>query len=303
MLVDKIRNRTSGILLYGITPPKKDTIQEKVREIASLQAQRLQSLEIDGLVLYDIQDERSRVSEERPFPFIETIDPFIYSEEYLRPLCIPKIIYRSVGKYRREDLSHFLRSASSTNYSTVFVGAPSNSQAVKMTLFDAYKLKAESNTDLLLGGVIIPERHQTKGDEHIRVFDKIAQGCTFFVSQGVYDIGASMNFLSDYYYYGQKNNIPLVPLIFTLTPCGSRKTLEFIKWLGIAVPRWLENDLIHSVDILQKSIDHSERNWIQLKQYADDKGIPVGCNVESVATRKAEVDASVELLKRVGRLR
>ncbi|NOX43799.1 MAG: 5,10-methylenetetrahydrofolate reductase [Gammaproteobacteria bacterium] len=301
MLVDKIKNRESGIILYGITPPKKGTSLEKVEEISSRQIQRLRSLNIDGLILYDIQDEKSRTSEERPFPFMETLDPFFYSEEYLRSLSIPKIIYRSVGKYSKSEMSQFLMNASPKNNLTVFVGASSKSQEVSLSMNDAYKLKAETNNELLLGGVTISERHQSKGDEHIRVFNKIAQGCTFFVSQGVYDVNASKNFLSDYYYYGQQHNIPLVPILFTLTPCGSLKTLQFMKWLGISIPKWLENELIHSNDILQKSVNFSEQSWLELKSFADEKGIPIGCNIESVAIRKVEVDASIELLRRVSK--
>ena len=299
MLVEKIKSRQSGIILYGITPPKKGTEAEKIEEISSRQIQRLQSLNIDDLIIYDIQDEKSRTSEQRPFPFIETLDSFSYSRKNLHSLPIPKIIYRSVGKYSRPELAQFLRDASPVDNLTVFVGASSKSQAVTLSLNDAYQLKAEMNNDLLLGGVTIPERHQSKGDEHIRVFNKISQGCSFFVSQGVYDVNASKNFLSDYYYYGQEHNIPLVPIIFTLTPCGSVKTLQFMKWLGISIPRWLENELIHTNDILQKSVDFSEQNWWELKSFADEKNIPIGCNIESVAIRKVEIDASIELLRRV----
>jgi len=301
MLIDKINNRESGIVLYGITPPKKGTSTEKIAEISSRQIARLKSLNIDGLILYDIQDEKSRTSEERPFPFMETLDSFLYSEKYLRSLPIPKIIYRSVGKYSESEMSQFLVNASSRDNLTVFVGASSKSQAVTLSMNDAYKLKAEISNELLLGGVTIPERHQSKGDEHIRVFNKISQGCTFFVSQGVYDVNASKNFLSEYYYYGQEHNIPLVPILFTLTPCGSLKTLQFMKWLGISIPKWLENELIHSNDILQKSVNLSEQNWLELKSFADEKGIPIGCNIESVAIRKVEVDASIELLQRIRR--
>lgn len=299
MLADKIRNKESGIVVYGITPPKKGTSPEKIAEIASRQIERLQSLKLDGLILYDIQDEKTRTSEDRPFPFMETLDSFSYSKEYLHSLPIPKIIYRSVGKYSKPELSRFLEKASPKDNLTVFVGAASKSQTVSLSLNDAYTLKAETNSDLLLGGVTIPERHQSKGDEHIRVFNKISQGCTFFVSQGVYDVNASKNFLSEYYYYGQEHDIPLVPILFTLTPCGSVKTLQFMKWLGISIPKWLENELVHSHDILQKSVDFSAQNWLELKHFADEKGIPVGCNIESVAIRKVEVDASIELLRRV----
>jgi len=300
MLVDKIKNRESGIIVYGITPPKKGTSPEKIAEISARQIERLDSLKVDGLILYDIQDEKSRTAEERPFPFIETLDAFIYSEQYLKALAMPKIIYRAVGKYSTQELENFLGEASTSGNLTVFVGAASKSQNVSISINEAYRLKSAINKELLLGGVTIPERHQSKGDEHKRVFNKISQGCQFFVSQGVYDVNASKNFLSEYYYYGQEHNIPLVPILFTLTPCGSVKTLQFMKWLGISFPKWLENELIHSHDILEKSIHASEQNWLELKEFAKEKSIPIGCNIESVAIRKVEVDASIELLHRVG---
>lgn len=299
MLIDKIRNRESGIVLYGIVPPKQGTEDEKVHEIAAKQIERLQPQSIDGLVLYDIQDEKSRTDEERPFPFMATLDSFKYSREHLAELKVPKIIYRAVGKYTKDTLTDFLNNMSTTDNATVFVGAASRDQEVTMSMSEAYALKQQVNKDLLIGGVTIPERHQAKGDEHLRVFNKIKQGCSFFVSQGVYDTNASKNFLSDYYYYGQENNIPLAPIIFTLTPCGSVKTLQFMKWLGISIPRWLENELIHSEDILQKSVDFSEQSYRELVEFAREKNIPVGCNIESVAVRKVEVEASIELLRRV----
>jgi hypothetical protein len=299
MLVDKIKNRESDIVLYGITPPKKGTPEDKIVEIATRQIERLQHLNIDGLILYDIQDEKSRTSQARPFPFIETLDAFTYSRDYLSGLDAAKVIYRSVGKYTEAELSQFMMEASPDKELSVFVGAASKSQEVTLSMKQAYALKADVNDALLLGGVTISERHQIKGDEHRRVFNKMAQGCQFFVSQGVYDVNASKNFLSDYYHYGQQHNIPLAPILFTLTPCGSVKTLEFMKWLGISIPRWLENELIHTHDILQKSVDFSEQNWLELKAFADEKNIPVGCNIESVAIRKVEVEASIELLRRI----
>ena len=299
MLVDKIKNREGGIVLYGIVPPKKGSEAEKIAEISARQVSRLQGLDIDGLILYDIQDEASRTAEGRPFPFMETLDSFEYSRDYLSALDVPKVIYRSVGKYSEEELTNFVTSLNPQKELTVFVGASSKDQAVTMSVADAYELRRSKSADVLLGGVTIPERHESKSDEHIRVFNKMKQGCSFFVSQGVYDVNASKNLLSDYYYYGQEHNIPLVPILFTLTPCGSQKTLEFMKWLGISIPRWLENELLNSHDILQQSVDVSEQNWLELKAFADEKNIPIGCNIESVAVRKEEVEASIELLNRI----
>jgi len=300
MLVDKIRNRESGIIVYGITPPKAGTDDEKLTEIARKQLDRLKPLDIDGLILYDIQDEADRTSKQRPFPYLETLDAQYYSDTYLSELDTPRIVYRASGKYTKQELTSFLTSGQNNELLSVFVGAASStSDQGHLSLKQAYALKQQINPEMLLGGVTIPERHSKKGDEHLRVFNKIEQGCSFFVSQGVYDITASKNFLSEYYYYGREHNIPLQPILFTLTPCGSAKTLEFMKWLGISIPKWLENELINSGDILEKSVEYSAQNWAELKEFADEKNIPIGCNIESVAVRKVEVDASIELLKRV----
>ena len=69
MFLNKIRAKESGVLLYGITPPKSETSAERVTEIAEKTLARLHALDIDALVVYDVQDESARTSEERPFPF------------------------------------------------------------------------------------------------------------------------------------------------------------------------------------------------------------------------------------------
>ncbi|WP_203564060.1 hypothetical protein [Deefgea sp. CFH1-16] len=72
-----------------------------------------------------------------------------------------------------------------------------------------------------------------------------------------------------------------------------------MQWLGISIPKWLENDLIHSGDILAKSMDVCKGIFAELLQYASEKGIPVGCNIESVAIRKDEIEASLQLVRDV----
>ena len=69
MLKDKIKNKEAGIVLYGMTPPKENTDITRVKEIASKHVDRIKSLDIDGVVLYDIQDESARNNDARPFPF------------------------------------------------------------------------------------------------------------------------------------------------------------------------------------------------------------------------------------------
>src|SRR6267142_400813 len=108
MFFTRIKRRESGVLLYGITPPKAQTSAEKIIEIAQKTLHTLCSLDIDALVVYDVQDESARTTEERPFPFASALDPFEYASQYLQPLAIPKIIYRSAGGFTKDELSHWL---------------------------------------------------------------------------------------------------------------------------------------------------------------------------------------------------
>lgn len=297
MLKEKIINRKSGIITYGITPPKKNSTLEKINEVAQKQIERINSLDIDGLVLYDLQDEKDRNPKDRPFPFLETIDPYTYSTEYLKDIKVPKIIYRCVGKYTQDCFRRLIKPVDGEDSFSVFVGAASRNQTVHLKLSDAYKIRKEVNPNLLLGGVLIPERHMKNADEHLRIIEKIDKGCKFFISQAVYNVETAKDFLSDYYYYCKDKKLNMVPIIFTLTPCGSTKTLEFMKWLGISIPRWLENDLMNSEDILNKSVSLSKSIFGSLMDFCGEKRIPIGCNIESVSVRKVEIEASISLAK------
>lgn len=297
MLKEKIINRRPGIITYGITPPKQNISIEKKTEIAMKQIERVKELDIDGLVIYDVQDEKDRTDEIRPFPYLETIDPLVYSHEYLQEIGVPKIIYRCVGKYTRNQFCQLVTSDLKQDTFSVFVGAASKNQTISMRLSEAYQVSADVNPNLILGGVTIPERHMKNADEHVRIIDKYKNGCKYFISQAVYNVEAAKNFLSDYYYYCKSNDLEMVPIIFTLTPCGSLKTLVFMKWLGISVPKWLENDLSNSEDILKRSVDLCKTIYSDLLDFSMEKGIPVGCNIESVSVRKVEIEASVQLTK------
>lgn len=299
MLTDKIRNKESGIILYGITPPKVNHTEEEIKDIAKRHINRISKLNVDGLVLYDIQDESERTDEKRPFPFIKTINPCEYSKNYLQELKTPRIVYRAVGNYTAEKFTSWLKETTQTQVHSVFVGAASHEQQNNISLKEAYSLKREVNDNLCLGGIAIPERHMEKQDEHLRIFSKRNNSCEYFITQCVYDLHAAKTFLTDYAKHAKENNYEMVPIIFTLTPCGSIKTLEFMKWLGIHVPNYLEEDLKESGDILKESVKLSRNIFEELFKFGKRKGIPVGCNIESVAIRKAEIEASVELLEEV----
>lgn len=300
LLKTKFVEGQSGIVLYSLTPPKITTEEERVTAIAYNQVERLKNLDIDGLILYDIQDESLRTEKERTFSFIPTIAPEQYSKQFLADLAIPKIIYKSIANQTRETFANWLQRNEDLQYS-VFVGASSHQQvaATQFSLQDAYELKRQSGRNFILGGVTIPERHNKKGDEHLRIFNKMSQGCNFFVSQCVYNLHDTKNLLSDYYYNSLESGRQIAPVIFTLAPCGSLKTLQFMEWLGIEVPKWLYNDLKNSKDILKASLDTTTNIAAEILNYAQAKNMPVGFNIESVSIKKEEINAAQELLHNI----
>src|SRR5690606_28814468 len=120
------------------------------------------------------------------------------------------------------------------------------------SLREAYALVEAHGAGLTLGGIAIAERHERTRDEHERILAKTAAGCRFFVTQAVYDVTSTLSLLSDYSLaLGERG--PARPVVLTFSPCGSLKTLEFMKWLGIRFPRWLENELRFAADPLETS--------------------------------------------------
>ena len=303
-LIDRIRERGSEFLLFALTPPRLATSPDRVQEIATTTLGRLAPLDLDGVILYDIDDETDRNSDERPFPFMPTIDPADYLSSYLSEWTTPAIVYRSVGKYDGPDLHRWFASQDPARVMTVLVGAASSSTRGATTLKQAQSLRTETNPSLTLGGVAIPERHGSRGDEHLRLLGKQESGCSFFVTQVVYDVNAAKNLMSDYHYECAARGVEPVPLVFTFSVCGSMKTLEFMRWLGVAVPRWIENDLKHATDTLDASYLQAIDIATELIAFCRALGMPFGLNVESVSNRQVEIEASVRLAAELrGKLR
>jgi hypothetical protein len=298
-LQQRIADRRGEFLVFAVTPPRLTTGPEQTSQIAEVTLARLRSVGIDGLVLYDIDDESDRNPSERPFPFLPTMDPAEYLARDLVGLDVPAIVYRAVSKHAEDGLRLWLRDQDPARALSVFVGASSREKAVATSLSRAYELRTEVRPDLPLGGVAIPERHARGGNEHLRLIAKQAAGCSFFVTQVVYDVNAAKDLVSDYRYECAAQNLEPVPIVFTFSVCGSMKTLEFLKWLGVDVPRWIANDLRHATDTLDASYDQAVATATELIAFCRRVGVPFGLNIESVSIRRVEIEASVRLAARL----
>ena len=298
-LMDRIADGTGEFLLFALTPPRLADAGDRAQEIADATLARLQPLGLDGLVLYDIADEELRNPTERPFPFMPTLDPAAFLEDNLTTWSKPVVVYRAVGKYARPELETWLAGQDSSRVMAVLVGAASSQAQTMTSLADAQALSRRANPKLMLGGVAIPERHSRRADEHERLLAKQDAGVRFFVTQVVYDVNAAKNLVSDYHYACAANGTAAAPIVFTFSVCGSMRTLEFLRWLGVDVPRWIENDLKHATDTLAASYHVALSAATDLIAYCRDLGAPFGINVESVSIRRVEIEMAVRLAQRL----
>jgi hypothetical protein len=226
------------------------------------------------------------------------MDPAYFLDHHLADWAGSVIVYRAVGKYTGGQLGHWLSEADRDRVLTVLVGAASRHQVVRTSLPEAYRRHAALSHPPRVGGVVIAERHAESGTEHLRMLRKQDAGCEFFVSQVCYDLDRTRNLLSDYTHSCRDQGLDPRPVVLTLAPCGSVKTLEFMTWLGIEVPRWLRAEISRG-DPLTASYEQCLLNARALIAYCRRLGLPFGINVESLTNRRLEIEASIDLVREI----
>lgn len=288
-----------GVYFIGTTPPKSDTSLEQVDVIASKLLTRVSDIDVDGFIVYDIQDEGSRIQDPRPFPFKSTHDPRLYSSVLNEKSKRPVITYKSVGNHSPATFKQWLNDAW-LEYKVrdlVLVGSPSRNDEVNISLDDAYQLLADNEHEMFTGGVTIAERHACKGNEHKRLIEKYKKGCQFFISQAIYDPQATIDMLTRYAIECKTLGIKPQRIILTFSPCGSEKTLEFIEWLGISVPEATSLRILNAKHPLYESIRICSNSLHQILDAVIPYNLPLGLNIESLTNRKEEIDGSILLYK------
>ena len=302
MFLDRIKSKESGILLYGITPPKQQVEPQRVIEIAEKTLARLYSLDIDALVVYDVQDESARTDEIRPFPFLSAQDPFEFAKNHLHSLEIPKIIYRPAGKFTKDELIIWVDDVVAHGFYPVFVGVPAPDFIPVTSLPEAYEIWRKHENNSVVGAVMIPERHAVLKDEDQRILDKMSSGVSYFISQCIFNVDYAKHVIDALSGTCAAKKAELPTIIFTLTACGSLKTLHFMEWLGIHIPEELKEEFRASENILERSVEVCISIAEELIKYCTEKGVPFGFNIESVAIRKDEIEASIFLINRIGEM-
>jgi hypothetical protein len=289
----KLPDPGQTVLLYGTTPPRLGTPAEQVAAAADKLAARVRGLPLDGLVVYDIQDETGRSQLPRPFPFVGTIDP----REYAKSFNLPAIVYKALGELDEAAWQAWLFEAAHAHrvrFVSV-VGRPTSGVRHALPLSRAIRLAAGHTAGFTVGGVVIAERHDKTRSEAARLLAKGIEGCGYFISQAVYHAPPTQRVLADYLRDCRGAGTAPKRIVFTFAPCGREKTLAFMRWLGVNIAPETERAILGAASPLAKSIEICRDNLRRILDGGLSRQIPLGVNVESVSINRDEIDASIDL--------
>src|SRR3954470_18750297 len=291
-----LADRREPVFLYGTTPPRAGSRPEPVAEAAGKLAARWRGFPLDGLVVYDTQDESGRPSQPRPFPFIGTVDPRRYSSLLRERTGLAPIVYKALGAMDEPSWQAWLVESAQADLRVVsVVGRPTSGVRYPLALSRAVRLAAEHPARFTVGGVAIAERHTDERSESARLLAKAVEGCGYFISQTVYHAAPTQRLLRDYLRDCRGAGIAPRRIVLTFAPCGREKTLSFLRWLGVNIAPETERELLGAANPLAKSLEICRDNLRRIldQPYAAD--IPLGVNVESVSINRDEIDASIDL--------
>ncbi|MEX1019138.1 MAG: hypothetical protein WDZ49_05735 [Litorilinea sp.] len=297
-LRDKLLGTEGFVSLYGTTPPRANASPARIAAATDKLAARLAQLPIDGVVVYDVQDEAGRTVEPRPFPFLPTLDSRAYAQQLQQQTGHATIVYKCVAEMPEAPWRSWLDDSQHTygveNLS--LVGKPaSHVDDHGLTLSQATRMAAAHPAQFALGGVVIAERHLNGVSEAKRIVRKTQNGCRYFISQAVYHAATSARLLADYAQVCAQENLPPARLVLTFVPVGREKTMEFMRWLGIKITPETTRAILGSSTPVSKSIEICCDNLRRILDQPCAESLALGINVESISIHKDEIDASVDL--------
>jgi 5,10-methylenetetrahydrofolate reductase len=300
-LTERQTGTTDVPVFYGTVPPREGTPEADVRSIAEKLAARLDDSGVDAILVYDVQDEDGRNDEPRPFPFIPTIAPRQYAALLREVTGRTVVCYKAAPAYSGDDFHEWLQGTRRTcgiRYLSLVGRSSSDTEPPGPSLETATRLAtALTNPGFeAVGGVAIPERHVAKGNEGRRLLQRTERGMRYFVSQIVYRPDAAARMLRAYDRRCRENGTDPALVALTFAPCGHRKTLRFMRWLGVDVPDEAEERIFSADHPVGASVRLCQENLARILERTSDLDVPLGVTAESVSIRRDEIDASVELL-------
>ena len=144
---------------------------------------------------------------------------------------------------------------------------------------------------------MIAERHTEQRSESARLLAKGIEGCSYFISQTVYDARSTERLLGAYVRDCRAAGVKPRRVVLTFAPAGREKTITFLKWLGVRIPEQTESSILGAANPIARSVEVCRDNLRRILDHDYASQIPLGVNVESVSINRDEIDATVDLFR------
>lgn len=299
-----LSKKDKGIYFYGTVPPRKSTPIVKMRKMAEDLIKEVEQLGVDGLVIYDVQDEAGRTGGERPYPFSPSLESEAYVTLLREFMTVPIecIVYHALPYHSREKFDDFLAKVHAAQCNAiVLVGGPS--QHTQLSVIEAAEIVQKSHySSICVGGITLPERHTSTGKEHLIVSEKTNTGLTFFTSQVVYNADNAITFLQDYDTLCRNEGKTPARIMFTFAPFGREETATFMRWLGVELPEGTKKRVLSKgvpIDCVSEAIQICRENLSRILNACAiyNIEIPLGFTCECVSKHREEIEGVSDLFE------
>ena len=299
---DKIMRPRRPVVFYEILPPreKDGTLNSYAETISSL----LSQTHIDAINIPEVREEERQG--DKPVKSLARAEPREFGQLLQDIVGVEAIVNRVVV---HQVLEEELRWINETNKkyeieNLIVVGGeshkldypgPSVNQVLKRVTGGIDTNKG----NILCGGISIPSRNA----ESKNLIDKSEHGAEFFTTQVLYDSDKITKMISHYQKRCQELNTFPRRLLLSFAPVSSKKNIDFLKWLGVEIPKdtekylngrpgaMIDRSLDVAIEILNNTLVHIIKNKLT---------VPIGLNVEHIMSYNFQ--SSVEMLQELARI-
>ena len=290
---DALLNPAIPMTLFEVVSPvagKPEAVESslcELREVRNL---------VDAINLPEIHDEAR--PGERTSKFQERVEPRAFGARIKRELGIDVVLNR-VTVHDAAPEGWFRDTLAQSGISNwVLVGGESGRiQYPGPRPAEAAALVKSLGLPVSLGGIVIPSRE----GEPERIRKKQAQGIDFFTTQVMFDS-------NDLVWLIQRLNGVEARLFISFAPVSHRRDLEFLRWLGVDIPRDLDRFLLGSSrdpaspaeTCLERSLNMAQRILMDVFDNLPPDPPPIGLNIEHINRRNFA--PALAMLDRLGNL-
>ena len=299
---DKIKKPQRPVVAYEILPPreKDGTLNSYAETISSL----LSQTHIDAINIPEVHDEIGRG--ERPVSNQDRGEPRKFGMLLQDIVGIEAIVNRVVVHMPIKEQMKWIEETYSKYEidNLIIVGGESSKQeypgpTVNQSLKKISKLTIGDGENIFCGGICIPSRYK----ESKNLIKKSDCGAEFFTTQVLCDSVNIIKMIENYQKRcNQRGTFPR-RILLSFAPVSSQKNIDFLKWLGVEIPKDTEKYLNgRPGSMTERSLDVAIEVLNETLAFISEKNlkVPIGLNVEHIMSYNFQ--SSVEMLQELAKI-